>query len=138
MLYLAYGSNMNIEQMLRRCPGARVLRAVTLQDWRLEFRGVATIVPHAGARVPCALWEITEACEAALDRYEGYPRLYRKETVELPDGSVAMVYMMNGGVIAPPTDVYYETILKGYTEFALNVRYLNEAVRRAERRVGLR
>ena len=136
MLYLAYGSNMNIEQMLRRCPGARILRSVTLHGWRLEFRGVATIVPCAGARVPCALWEITEACEAALDRYEGYPRLYRKETVELPGIGAAMVYMMNGGTISPPTDAYYETILKGYTEFALNVRYLNEAVRRAERRVG--
>ena len=37
--YIAYGSNMNIEQMERRCPGARVAGKGWLKDHRLFFAG---------------------------------------------------------------------------------------------------
>ena len=76
--YIAYGSNLNLEQMADRRPTARVVRATVLDDYQLVFRGVATIVPRPGAKVPVAIWEIDEECEEALDIYEGYPHLYRK------------------------------------------------------------
>lgn len=37
--YIAYGSNMNLEQMEYRCPGATVTGKGWLQDHRLFFAG---------------------------------------------------------------------------------------------------
>jgi hypothetical protein len=82
-LYLAYGSNLNLKQMADRCPTAKVVGASQINDHRLLFRGahagaVATIEPFEGGNVPVLVWEITPTDEAALDRYEGWPFLYRK------------------------------------------------------------
>ena len=35
--YLAYGSNLNLEQMSRRCPTARVVGKAQLENYRLAF-----------------------------------------------------------------------------------------------------
>ena len=50
-LYFAYGSNLNEEQVFRRCPGARCYGPCTLPDYRLVFDGVADIIPARGAAV---------------------------------------------------------------------------------------
>lgn len=36
-LYIAYGSNLNLEQMAHRCPTAQVVGASMLKNWRLMF-----------------------------------------------------------------------------------------------------
>ena len=98
MIYLAYGSNLHIGQMQRRCPTAEVLGTSTLHGYRLVFNGVATIAPDPDRSVPVLLWDIKPADEIPLDRYEGYPHLYRREVVqvELNGKTVnAMVYIMN-------------------------------------------
>lgn len=82
--YLAYGSNLNQEQMGYRCPHAQAVGTAQLEGWRLVFRGSGsgnylTIEPAPGYVAPVAVWAVTEADEAALDRYEGYPVFYRKE-----------------------------------------------------------
>ena len=136
-IYLAYGSNLNLEQMSVRCPKAKVLGTSTLKDYKLLFRGwrsggVATVEPSPGDTVPVLLWSITPACEAALDRYEGFPRLYRKETVtvELNGERVeAMVYIMNGRYpLAKPGCGYYSTIREGYKTAGFDIDILNKAV----------
>lgn len=38
-LYLAYGSNLNLEQMAYRCPTAKPVGQVVLKDYQLLFRG---------------------------------------------------------------------------------------------------
>lgn len=81
MKYIAYGSNLNLRQMARRCPTATVVGTGWVHNYQLTFRGVATIVPKENSSVPVGIWEIDEAAEQALDRYEGYPHLYRKETI---------------------------------------------------------
>lgn len=48
--YIAYGSNLNLEQMARRCPTAKVIGAGEIRDHELLFRGypksaVATVEP---------------------------------------------------------------------------------------------
>lgn len=89
-LYFAYGSNIDLEQMARRCPAAQVVGPATLENYELAFRGsgFATIMPKEGSVVHGLLWSITPLCEQALDRYEGYPRHYTKElaTVRGADG----------------------------------------------------
>ena len=76
--YLAYGSNLNVEQMKYRCPGAVMIGKTYLEDYRITFRGnsrsgVANIEPRKGSRVPVGIWSITQTDEKALDRYEGFP-----------------------------------------------------------------
>lgn len=51
-LYIAYGSNINLEQMAFRCPHSSVVGDSEIKDYELEFRGVATIVPKENASVP--------------------------------------------------------------------------------------
>ena len=135
--YIAYGSNMNLEQMAHRCPTARPVGPVVLQDYQLLFRGgrssaVATIEPSEGKSVPCLLWEITPADEAALDRYEGFPIFYRKETVTFKHKNriiQAMVYIMNEGrPLGKPSCYYYSTILEGYRSAGFDVAVLKQAV----------
>ena len=133
-IYLAYGSNINLEQMARRCPTAKVLESKMLRGHELEFRGVATIVPKKGAEIPVLIWEIGERDEIALDRYEGFPSLYRKEIFEMEvDGKVreCMAYVMNRGEIAPPSQQYYRTIQNGYRVNGMDERYLERALTQA-------
>ena len=68
-LYLAYGSNLNLEQMSRRCPTAEVVGTTILNNWRLMFRGVATVERCKGGKVPVLVWNIQPKDEAALDIY---------------------------------------------------------------------
>lgn len=136
-LYLAYGSNLNLEQMANRCPTAKVVGNSKINGYRLLFRGahagaVATIEPFKGESVPVLAWEITPADEAALDRYEGWPFLYRKETIKVRlNGKTmqAMVYIMNEGrPLGQPSCYYYSTILDGYKSAGFDVEILRKAV----------
>ena len=130
-LYLAYGSNINLEQMARRCPNSKVIGTAMIPDYELEFRGVATIVPKKGAEVPVLMWEIDQQDEINLNHYEGFPRLYRKEIFEMEvDGKIreGMAYLMNYKGVAPPTAQYYNGIKKGYEDNGMDTKYLHDAL----------
>ena len=141
-LYLAYGSNLHLEQMAYRCPTATVVGASTLSGGRLLFRGyrgsaVATVEPHTGGEVPVLVWDIKPQDEAALDRYEGWPYFYRKEMVDIElngKPTAAMVYIMNThgqrGEYRPlnqPGAGYYATILQGYKTAGFDTDILKQA-----------
>jgi gamma-glutamylcyclotransferase (GGCT)/AIG2-like uncharacterized protein YtfP len=109
-----------------------------LKGWQLTFRGVATLEPEEGAETPVAVWELEAEDELALDRYEGYPYLYRKETVELEvRGKTvkAMVYLMNQGRPAMPSTAYYRTIAEGYDDTGLDISYLEAALKDTKARM---
>ena len=138
-LYFAYGSNINLDQMERRCPNAQVVGPVVLENYKLLFRsntrnaGVATIKPHKGRKVHGLLWKITPECEKSLDIYEGWPRLYEKEDVTVRDSSghefTVMAYVMTDMCKEPavPSDHYYRGIETGYRQNGLPVPALKKA-----------
>jgi len=131
-LYIAYGSNMNVEQMAVRCPTAKLVGKTMMKNWRLLFCSVATIERHKGSKVPILVWDLQPEDEAALDIYEGYPRLYRKETVRIPIRGrkmSVMVYIMNSNRLSPPNASYLETIRDGYKVADFDIRILDEAVK---------
>lgn len=142
-IYLAYGSNINLEQMKRRCPTAKVIGTSNLTDYQLIFRGarkgaVATIEPSAGGSVPVLLWEITPSDEKSLDHYEGWPFLYRKESVNVElNGKIVetMAYVMNtkGRKIGKPGNGYYNTIMAGYNAVGFNPEILDKGVENSAR-----
>ena len=133
-LYIAYGSNINLEQMAYRCPTAERVSTGFVENYELEFRRVATIVPKQDNKVPVLVWELNPEDENSLDRYEGFPNMYRKETIPVKIGDKVvdgMVYIMNGGQISPPPESYYTGILKGYVDNGLDTSYLKAASERA-------
>ena len=130
--YLAYGSNLNVCQMRRRCPNATILGTAKLAGWELLFKGsktgsYLTIEPCEGGSVPVVIWEVTESDEAALDRYEGFPAFYYKKDIRLQYKGIrsgrrrtvtAFAYIMHEDrPIGVPTTAYLETCLDGYDTF---------------------
>ncbi|UZQ49917.1 gamma-glutamylcyclotransferase family protein [Clostridium kluyveri] len=137
-IYAAYGSNMNLKQMKRRCPKAKVIGTGEVRNYKLTFRGtssgVANIEESSGGAVPIVLWEITKECEKALDIYEGYPKMYVKKDIEVvtKEGTVtAMAYVMAKEyekLPAEPVRYYVDVIRQGYTDNKIPADVLMEAV----------
>ena len=123
-LYMAYGSNLNKGQMSVRCPTAKPVGSAMILGYELVFRGVADIQKSADPNmmIPVGIWEIEASDEAALDSYEGYPRLYGKIMV-----NGIMTYQMNTKRVMPPYVSYFNTILQGYQDFGLDTTYLYDA-----------
>ena len=141
-LYVAYGSNLNLSQMKYRCPQAKLVGTGEIKDYELQFKGspfsaFATISPSKGSSVPVGVWEITPQDEWALDRYEGYPTHYFKQTlpVDLGGRSVkAMVYIMDlRREFGMPSTSYYATVARGYSDCGLDRNVLDEAVEKSTR-----
>lgn len=142
-LYLAYGSNLNVEQMLYRCPDASVFGTAVLEDYRLLFKGsktgsYLTVESCQGSTVPLGVWRVSEADERALDRYEGFPSFYYKRELVLPvknakTGKVtnrrSFIYIMHEErKIGSPSVSYLKTCGEGYRDFGFDTDPLIEAL----------
>lgn len=138
-LYIAYGSNMNVAQMERRCPTAKMIAVGEVINYRLRFYGrvgsaVATIEKAKGGSVPVLIWKIRPRDEKSLDIYEGYPHLYRKEIIDVDvNGELysGMVYIMNDNSAFSynhPSPFYARVIAEGYKDCGLDVRRLYDAI----------
>lgn len=140
--YLAYGSNLNVRQMGWRCPRARVVGTAVLEGWTLLFKGsktgsYLTIEPKEGGTVPVAVWEVTAADEAAMDRYEGFPDFYYKRDLRLQYRGIrtrrrrtvnAFVYIMHEDrPCGVPSAHYMSTCLDGYDAFGFDEMILFDA-----------
>ena len=146
--YFAYGSNINLDQMAHRCPDAKVVGKVTLNNYELTFRGrsdgsgVANIEPKIGASVSGLLWQITDRCEKSLDIYEGVPRLYAQKSVTVRDEDGkkhrAMAYIMTELYrdVALPSRYYYQGILEGYRQNGIDDKPLLDALVRCREQVA--
>jgi gamma-glutamylcyclotransferase (GGCT)/AIG2-like uncharacterized protein YtfP len=130
-LYFAYGANLNLEGMQYRCPNAKPVKPFYLENWRLSFSGVATVQPSPGDYVPGALWALTEDCEKSLDTFEGYPYLYRKQTIKIGKDEI-MFYVMNSDPPSEPGISYLITIAEGYQDWQLELDDLWLAVRNTQ------
>ena len=142
-IYLAYGSNMSLQQMYHRCPDAEPIGKGFIKGWRLMFKGsqsgnYATIEKEEGCTVPVVAWAISELDEERLDRYEGWPSFYVKETVEFeyigdrPGRRVkgeGMVYIMppDNSTLGLPSQRYFDVLVEGYHRFGLDLKILYEA-----------
>jgi hypothetical protein len=116
-LYFAYGSNMDVAAMAKRCPRARAIAPARLNRHRQAVmrEGWLTAVRDPRAVVHGVLWDLTLADMPALDRYEGVAQgLYRKaiqSVVTCAGPKSALVYFgANGGPGSPPQD-YMEAVL---------------------------
>lgn len=72
-LYFAYGSNLHLEQMKRRCPESKYVGTGRLMNyrWQINQRGYANIVKAEGFWVDGLCYDISVNDEARLDISEG-------------------------------------------------------------------
>ena len=141
--YIAYGSNLNVRQMMRRCPEARIIGTGTLEGWELLFKGsktgsYLTIEQNPDGSVPVAVWEVSERDERNLDLYEGYPNFYYKKEMILPVKGIrtgkirkrrVFVYIMHEDrQIGLPTGSYIHTCAEGYDNFDFDIDILQNAI----------
>lgn len=139
MLYFAYGSNLNINQMSKRCPAAEPLHLCELPGWQITFRGVLDIERKQDAAAMGVIWRVTENCLVALDRYEGvksgfYERIHFR--VRLPGArrsrQIISYRMCRNGYVAPPNEFYYNAVKEGYEDFGLPMQSLHDALARSK------
>ena len=141
--YLAYGSNLNMEQMQYRCPGAVPLGTAELEGYRLLFKGsktgsYLTIEKAEGFTVPVGVWAVTEADEKRLDCYEGFPHFYYKTELDITYSGIhadrkhrcrAFLYIMHEerqpGI---PSYSYVRTCRRGYADFGFDKEILAAAL----------
>jgi len=148
MLYFAFGSNLNAEQMAQRCPGHVVVGLAALRDHKLNFPltsstwggGVAGVTVAHGSTVWGVVYDLTDAHVATLDEYEGFRgegnqhNLYERERVWVDltrpdDGSIprrvrAEYYVPRVTNPAPPSRRYLDTILAGARAHRLPDEYI--------------
>ena len=131
MLYFAYGSNLNLLQMKRRCKDSIFLKKINLKDFRLTFRSkyrAADIERKKNSIVPGALFEISKSDEKKLDVYEDYPTLYKKYYFYYYGKKVMTYTMVKKTPFIFPTERYLNVVKRGYRDCKLDYKYLNNAL----------
>ncbi len=132
MLYFAYGSNLNHNQMSKlRCIGSKYIKKHILSNYKLSFchpnklnkYGYGNIIKKEGAKVMGAIWKITKKHEKILDRYEQYPEIYQKKYFYYK-GKKIMFYIMNKYFIKKPPKSYVDIINQGYQDCNIK-KYIN-------------
>lgn len=145
--YIAYGSNLNIDQMKWRCPDAEIVGTGEIKDYELLFKGsktgaYLTVEKKKGEAVPVGIWSVTSEDEKALDRYEGCPNFYYKTNmsvlVKTRNGRQrelnCFVYIMHEDrLIEVPSKRYIYTCLCGYGDFGFSNKALYAALEKSWR-----
>ena len=131
MLYFAYGSNLNLFQMKRRCKDSVFLKKYELKGYRFNFRSkyrAADIEKSKNSLVPGALFEISKSDEKKLDVYEDYPILYKKLYFTYYNKTVMTYIMVNKTEFRYPTERYLNVVKQGYKDCKLDKKYLKKAL----------
>ncbi len=146
MLYFAYGSNMNWQQMQERCRSARFVGLAKLSDYGLAFTrksvnrgcGVADVVPEPGKSVWGVVYEIGDLDLGKLDRSEGcrpgreMNSYWRRECMVYLDGDDARPLTVSAYFGDPqetpplPNEAYKDLIVSGAKHWHLPDDYVQE------------
>ena len=131
MLYFAYGSNLHLFQMKRRCKDSIFLKRINLKNFKLTFRSkyrAADIEPSEKSIVPGGLFEISKSDERKLDVYEDYPILYKKYYFYYNGKKIMTYTMVKKSPFRFPTERYLNVVKKGYKDCNLDTKYLIRAL----------
>ena len=132
MLYFAYGSNLNLFQMKRRCKDSIFLKKINLKDFRLTFRSkyrAADIEPKKNSIVPGGLFDISKSDEKKLDVYEDFPNLYKKYYFYYYGKKVMTYTMVKKSPFKFPTERYLNVVKRGYENCKLDKKFLTTALK---------
>ena len=146
MLYFAYGSNMDWEQMRQRCPSARFLHRATLPDRQIAFTrksvgggcGVGDVVRAPGQRVWGVVYDIVGADVGKLDKYEGFQpdrdrnAYWRRECTVFIDDDAQNPLTCSSYFATPqpepplPSRAYVRQLIDGARHWGLPAEYIGQ------------
>jgi gamma-glutamylcyclotransferase (GGCT)/AIG2-like uncharacterized protein YtfP len=138
-LHFAYGSNMHVALMARRCPGADAVGTARLDNWRylITRDGYASVAPAPGSRVYGILWRLGPRELAALNAYESldsglYVRRWLSVCAEDRQRR-ALVYVGRSRVPGRPVPGYQnKVVLSAARSWEFPAGYLAELTRWAQ------
>lgn len=131
-LYFAYGSNMDIVAMAKRCPSSKAIGVARLLRHRFVITtdGYASVVRNPRSTVFGLLWDLALADIPALDRYESIGTgLYTKALVPVVAGQgarKALVYFGTGSDPGQPRAGYMESVIEAARAVPLPDAYVRE------------
>jgi hypothetical protein len=157
VLYFAYGSNMNQQDLDNYCKRkgrplidlkSKSPRVCILEDYRLIFNyyslsrmgGAANIEPAQGDYVEGVLFNINDIDKQTIDNKEGAPRFYYEITVPviLKDGTKVKNVTTYAAcenrktVFTAPTQEYIEVMIEGARAFGLSDLWINRIIKIAK------
>lgn len=141
---IAYGSNLVESRMKTRCPDAEVYGTSVIHGYRMLFKqsctgAYATLEQDANCSIPVVIYRVTAEDEAKLDRFEGYPRYYRKQEFLLPvwarngkkrkNRASCIAYIMHEyRLLGEPPAEYFSLLDDGYTRWGFDHEILFKAL----------
>lgn len=135
--YFAYGSNLSLAQMKRRCPSSVPLCKMTLPGYRLEIKKFCDVVKDPESSVDGAIYWLSPQDHAALDGFEGVPYSYKKRwtkaEIEWEDGTKEVVDILFYTMVRErdtytPTESYFQTCLNGCSDWNIDTDQLERAL----------
>ena len=134
--YFAYGSNMSLKQMKRRCPQHKIIGQGILRGyrWLINSRGYANVIQSANDCVIGIVYEISESDEADLDKKEGVAKgSYNKNTMDLSINDAQAPCLVDIDPIeteGSPGEEYVRRIEDGIRDAKLTPDYVARYMRR--------
>ena len=128
--YFAYGANMDIEAMRRRCPASAPIGQARLMNHRFFIMrdGVASVRRCRNEVVHGLLWTLALADVAGLDRFESVATgLYRKvvcPVVKQSGVAQALIYVGHTTEEGPPQPGYLEAVIASARALGLPEAYV--------------
>ncbi|MBI3805660.1 MAG: gamma-glutamylcyclotransferase [Nitrospirae bacterium] len=139
MIYFAYGSNMDHDQMQARCPGHKVIGVGRLSHYTLAFTrwsrswnsGTADILPEQGKEICGVLFDLTLDDLKRMDKFADYPNSYVRQDVmvERPGAqqgerlpALTYVAIRQGAFL--PSKAYLSKMIQGAEKNQLSAQYI--------------
>lgn len=134
-LYFAYGANMDVEAMARRCPSSKPLGLARLPRHRfiVTREGYASVLRDPRRDVHGVLWDLALGDVRTLDRFEEVDRgLYVKinqPVIGSAGPKRALVYVGTTSEPGAPRPGYLESVLASAESWNLPAAYRQEMMR---------
>jgi len=136
MIYFAYGSNMDLDQMKVRCPGSGVIGVGELSHYAMAFTrwsrswksGTADILPERGKSVYGVLFDLTFEDLKKLDKFADYSNSYLRQDVSVSfegEALPAMTYVARRQGVYRPSKSYMGKMLHGAEQNQLPEAYIS-------------
>lgn len=138
--YFAYGSNMDINRLFKRCPDAEIVGTGYIIGYKLNFRtnsskkGVANIEVLDNNILTGIIYKISMKDLLILDKCEGHPTTYKRTNIKMycrktDKEFMGITYIMQGNRKENlPTDEYLGYLLNGCKQFGLSANYIESVL----------
>ena len=129
--YIGYGLTLNSLTMATNCPNCKLIRTDFLEDHKLAFKcdssGYLTIEESIENKIPVSIYSVLEENIKYLDRFIGYPSLYRKKIILIKNKQYFTYEIKPNFNYCLPDSCYFQQCLNNYYYFGFSSKVLHMA-----------